>query len=159
MGEGAESLSDTWPASILHFQQRRGHLPDWGPVPNLGTLRASPRTQGSASFPGRTLHPSGIVSPDLVHHFQNLTPMLRSSRKPQSSGLLPGKSHRMQPTGLLPPWDFPGKSTGVGCHRLLPIVVLPTHIPTSSVGEFLFLIAIPTRNYLRLKQTFFLFLN
>ena len=25
----------------------------------------------------------------------------------------------MQPTRLLRPWDFPGKSTGVGCHRLL----------------------------------------
>ena len=25
----------------------------------------------------------------------------------------------LQPTRLLHPWDFPGKSTGVGCHRLL----------------------------------------
>ena len=25
----------------------------------------------------------------------------------------------MQPTRLLPPWDFPGKSTRVGCHCLL----------------------------------------
>ena len=25
----------------------------------------------------------------------------------------------MQPTRLLCPWDFPGKSPGVGCHRLL----------------------------------------
>ena len=24
--------------------------------------------------------------------------------------------HGLQPTGLLRPWDFPGKSTGVGCH-------------------------------------------
>ena len=33
--------------------------------------------------------------------------------------------HGLQPTRLLCPWDFPGKSTGVGCHRLLcylPIV-------------------------------------
>ena len=27
--------------------------------------------------------------------------------------------HRLQPTRLLRPWDSPGKSTGVGCHRLL----------------------------------------
>ena len=27
--------------------------------------------------------------------------------------------HRLQPTRLLRPWDFPGKSTGVGCHCLL----------------------------------------
>ena len=26
--------------------------------------------------------------------------------------------HGLQPTRLLRPWDFPGKSTGVGCHRL-----------------------------------------
>ena len=24
-----------------------------------------------------------------------------------------------KPTGLLHPWDFPGKNTGVGCHFLL----------------------------------------
>ena len=28
-------------------------------------------------------------------------------------------SHGLQPTRLLLPWDFPGKSTGVGCHCLL----------------------------------------
>ena len=27
--------------------------------------------------------------------------------------------HGLQPTRLLHPWDFPGKSTGVGCHFLL----------------------------------------
>ena len=27
--------------------------------------------------------------------------------------------HGLQPTRLLPLWDFPGKSTGVGCHCLL----------------------------------------
>ena len=29
------------------------------------------------------------------------------------------RPHRRQPTRLLRPWDFPGKSTGVGCHFLL----------------------------------------
>ena len=28
------------------------------------------------------------------------------------------RPHGLQPTRLLPPWDFPGKSTGVGCHFL-----------------------------------------
>ena len=30
------------------------------------------------------------------------------------------RPHGLQPTRLLRPWDFPGKSTGVGCHCLLP---------------------------------------
>ena len=29
------------------------------------------------------------------------------------------RPHRRQPTRLLHPWDFPGKSTAVGCHCLL----------------------------------------
>ena len=29
------------------------------------------------------------------------------------------RPHGLQPTRLLRPWDSPGKSTGVGCHRLL----------------------------------------
>ena len=31
------------------------------------------------------------------------------------------RPHGLQPTRLLHPWDFPGNSTGVGCHYLLPI--------------------------------------
>ena len=31
----------------------------------------------------------------------------------------PHRPHRLQPSRLLHPWDFPGKSTGVGCHCLL----------------------------------------
>ena len=31
--------------------------------------------------------------------------------------------HGLQPTRLLHPWDFPGKSTGVGCHHLLRNIV------------------------------------
>ena len=31
----------------------------------------------------------------------------------------PQRPHGLQPSRLLSPWDFPGKSTGVGCHCLL----------------------------------------
>ena len=31
----------------------------------------------------------------------------------------PHRPHGLQPTRLLRPWDFPGKSTAVGCHCLL----------------------------------------
>ena len=34
----------------------------------------------------------------------------------------------MQPTRLLHPWDFPGNSTGVGCHCLLPLPGYKTKI-------------------------------
>ena len=34
------------------------------------------------------------------------------------------RPHGLQPTRLLHPWDFLGKSTGVGCHCLLPIHTL-----------------------------------
>ena len=32
----------------------------------------------------------------------------------------PLRPYGLQPTSLLHPWDFPSKSTGVGCHGLLP---------------------------------------
>ena len=32
------------------------------------------------------------------------------------------RHHGLQPTRLLHPWDFPGKSTGVGCHCLLHLM-------------------------------------
>ena len=40
----------------------------------------------------------------------------KSSRSVVSN---PQRSHGLQPSRLLRPWDFPGKSTGVGCHCLL----------------------------------------
>ena len=34
------------------------------------------------------------------------------------------RPHGLQPTRLLHPWDFPGKSTGVGCHFLLQCMIV-----------------------------------
>ena len=34
------------------------------------------------------------------------------------------RPHELQPTSLLRPWDLPGESTGVGCHRLLQYIAL-----------------------------------
>ena len=38
------------------------------------------------------------------------------------------RPHGLQPTRLLGPWDFPGKSTGVGCHWVLLFLsfIVPT---------------------------------
>ena len=38
----------------------------------------------------------------------------------------PQRPHGLQPTRLLHPWDFPGRSPGVGCHCLLLNVRLET---------------------------------
>ena len=35
----------------------------------------------------------------------------------------PQRPHGLQPTRLLCPWDFPGKSTGVGCHCLFQVTL------------------------------------
>ena len=34
------------------------------------------------------------------------------------------RPHGLQPTSLLHPWDFPGKSIGMGCHCLLLFVTI-----------------------------------
>ena len=44
------------------------------------------------------------------------------------------RPHGLQPTRLLHPWDFPGKSTGVGCHCLLRRK--PRHILLSERSHF-----------------------
>ena len=44
--------------------------------------------------------------------------------------------HGLQPTRLLFPWDFPGKSTGVGCHCLLRYINIVKAIyekPTANI--------------------------
>jgi len=49
------------------------------------------------------------------------SPMHESEKWKWSHSVVSDSSrlHGLQPTSLLHPWDFPGKSTGVGCHRLL----------------------------------------
>jgi len=40
--------------------------------------------------------------------------------------------HGLQPTRLLRPWDFPGRSTGVGCHCLLQTFTLGLGVSLSA---------------------------
>ena len=49
------------------------------------------------------------------------SPMNESEKWKWSSSVLsdPQRLHALQPSRLLRSWDFPGKSTGVGCHCLL----------------------------------------
>jgi len=65
----------------------------------------------SLGFP-RQEHWSGLPFPSPMHESEKW----QWSRSVVSDSSWP---HGLQPTRLLHPWDFPGKSTGVGCHRLL----------------------------------------
>ena len=64
----------------------------------------------------RQEHWSGLPFPSPVHESEKL----KWSRSVVSNSSRP---HGLQPTRLLHPWDFPGKSTGVGCHCLLHYIV------------------------------------
>ena len=78
----------------------------------------SPPGSQSLGF-SRQEHWSGLPFPSPMHE----TKKWKWSR---SVGSDSERSHGLQPTRLLHPWDFPGKSTGVGCHCLLWRVL---HIP------------------------------
>ena len=49
------------------------------------------------------------------------SPMNESEKSKSSRSVMsnPQRPHGLQPSRLLRPWDFPGRSTGVGCHFLL----------------------------------------
>ena len=65
----------------------------------------------------RQEHGSGLPFPSPKHESEKW----KGSRSIVSNSLWP---HGLQPTRLLCPWDFPGKSTGVGCHCLLRYIKL-----------------------------------
>ena len=60
----------------------------------------------------RQEHWSGLSFPSPMHESEKW----KWSRSVVSDSQ---RSHGLQPTRLLHPWDSPGKSTGVGCHCLL----------------------------------------
>ena len=79
------------------------------------------RIDGSPSgspIPGfsRQEHWSGMPFP---------SPMHESEKWKWSLSVVSDSSppHGLQPTRFLRPWDFPGKSTGVGCHCLLSLIL------------------------------------
>ena len=79
-------------------------------TPQTAAHQASP----SLGFP-RQEHWSGLPSPSLMHESEKW----KWSRSVVSDS---SRAHGPQPTRLLRPWDFPGKSTGVGCHCLLQVL-------------------------------------
>ena len=79
-------------------------------------LCATPETAAHQAPPSlgfsRQEHWSGLPFP---------SPMQESEKWKWSRSVISDSSrpHGLQPTRLLHPWDFPGKSPGVGCHFLL----------------------------------------
>ena len=88
----------------------------------------------------RQEHWSGWPFPSPMHESEKW----KWSRSAVSNSSWP---HGLQPTRLLCPWNFPGKSTGVGCHCLLRLTQLTfcNHL-SLSVPRFL---------SLQLLRTFF----
>ena len=81
--------------------------------------RAAHQAPPSLGF-SRQEHWSGLPFP---------SPMQESEKWKWSHSVVSDSSqpHGLQPTRLLRPWDFPGKSAGVGCHCLLQIMSIPKH--------------------------------
>ena len=79
-------------------------------------LCATPETAAHQAPPSlgftRQEHWSGLPFPSPMHESEKW----KGSRSVVSN---PQRPHGLQPTRLLRPWDFPGKSAGVGCHCLL----------------------------------------
>ena len=73
------------------------------------------------ALPDPEIEPGSLVlQADLYHLSDQRRPTDSEwSEVAQSCPTLPPRG--LQPTRLLPPWDSPGKSTGVGCHCLLQV--------------------------------------
>ena len=95
-------------------------------VPLCNPIDGSPPVPPSLGF-SRQEHWSGLPFPSPMHESEKW----KGSRSVVSDSSQP---HGLQPTRFLRPWDFPGKSTGVGCHCLLRTVTIGTHISDVSIG-------------------------
>ena len=109
--------------------------------PNCGLLQSCLTlcNRRDGSLPGssslgfsRQEHWSGLPFP---------SPMHESEKWKWSHSVVShsSRSHGLQPTRLLRPWDFPSKSTGVGCHCLLHPTTqmdsLPAKLPEMPHGK------------------------
>ena len=93
-------------------------------TPQTATHQAPP----SLGF-SRQEHWSGLPFPSPMHESEKW----KWSRSVVSDSQQP---HGRQRTRLLRPWDFPGKSTGVGCHCLLRLFIIEEAIKRNEIGLF-----------------------
>ena len=122
-----EIVKDTeaWCAVVRGVTKSRTQFSDWTTTAAAAaaakSLQSCPTlcdpidgSPAGSPIPGilQARHWGGLPFPSPVHE----------SEKWKWSRSVPSNSSRLhgpQPTRLLHPWDFPGKSTGVGCHCLL----------------------------------------
>ena len=98
--------SQRWRSSMLLL------LSHFSCVQLCATPQTAARQAPSSLGFSREEHRSGLPFPSPMHEREKWKwshPVVSDSWRP----------HGLQPTRLLHPWDFPGKSTGVGCHCLL----------------------------------------
>ena len=85
-------------------------------------LCATPQTVAHQAPPSlgfsRQEYWSGLPFPSPMHESESESEVMSDCSRP----------HGLHPTRLLRPWDFPGKSTGVGCHCLLRLCVYISHL-------------------------------
>ena len=87
-------------------------LSRFSPVRLCATLQTAAHQAPPCLGFSRQEHWSGLPFPSPMHESEKWKwshSVVSDSKQP----------HRLQPTRLLCPWDFLGKSTGVGCHCLL----------------------------------------
>ena len=100
---------------------------NWGiyyPVHVLGGYAAAQSLQ-SCPTPCDPIDdsPPGSPVPRMGCHFLLQCMKVKSESEVAQSCPTPSDPMDRKPTRLLRPWDFPGKSTGVGCHCLLHLKV------------------------------------
>ena len=95
-------------------------------------LCATPETAAHQAPPSlgfsRQEHWSGLPFP---------SPMNQSEKWKWSCSVVSDSSrpHGLQPTRLLCPWNFPDKSTGVGCHCLLRNTIRPSNTTSRHIFQ------------------------
>ena len=105
----------------------------------------------SMGFP-RQEYWSGLPFPSAMHESEKW----KWSHSVVSDSLRP---HGLQPTRFLRPWDFPGKSTGVGCHCLLHQYPYPGPILSPNtwlawlLQDLCYVVLVQTQSQMRLQQS------
>ena len=131
-GAWSEATEPMWWFQVFAWIPELTLLVRWmGPVAGQGRLLllshfshvrlcAIPQTAAHQAPPSlgfsKQEHWSGLPFPSPMHESEK-------SKSSHSVVFDSSRPHGLQPTRLLRPWDFPGKSTGVGCHwcRQMPV--------------------------------------